>query len=55
MPGAIVLSITYGIDVKSVDDPFLNESVEAAHATATAIVPGKFLVDIVPMRAHLCT
>ena len=47
------MSITYGIDVKSVDDPFLNASVEASHIIATVVTPGKFLVDTIPIRACL--
>jgi len=50
-----MLSITYGIDVKAVGDPFLNASVQATHAAAAALVPGKFLVDAIPMRARPCT
>jgi len=48
-----MLSITYGIDVKSVDDPFLDANVEAAHAMGTVLVPGKFLADTIPIRACL--
>ena len=51
MPGAAILSTTYGIDVKSIVDPFLNASLEASHTIAAAFVPGKFLVDTIPIRA----
>ena len=47
------MSITYGIDIKSIDDRFLNANLEAAHTIAAALVPGKFLVDIIPIRACL--
>lgn len=53
-PGAIVLSVTYGIDVQSIRDPFLGASLDASHALASAMVPGKFLVDIIPIREHIC-
>ena len=53
-PGAIVLSITYGIDIKSTDDKFLNANVEASHALATVLVPGKFLADTIPICTCLC-
>ena len=53
-PGAIILSATYGIDVKSADDPFLNATLEASHTLAAALVPGKFLVDTVPLCRGLC-
>jgi len=49
------LSVTYGIDIKSVDDRFLNANLEASHAIAAAMVPGKFVADIIPIRACLCT
>jgi len=51
MPGALIMSVTYGMDVKSVDDPFLRAMLEATLAFATATVPGKFLVDVIPIRA----
>lgn len=54
MPGAVILSVTYGIDVRSTDDPFLNASLEASHALAAALVPGKFLADTIPICACQC-
>ena len=51
MPGAVIMSIAYGIDIKSVDDPFLSASLEASHVITTAMAPGKFLIDVIPMRA----
>ena len=50
-PGAIVLSITYGIDIRSPDDQFLNASIDAAHAASVVLVPGKFIADTFPIRA----
>jgi len=47
------LSITYGMDIKSADDRFLNANLEAAHALAAVLVPGKFLVDVIPIRVCL--
>ena len=52
-PGAILLSITYGIDIKSTNDEYLKASIEAAHALVMALVPGKFLADIIPIRGYL--
>ena len=45
------MSITYGIDIKSADDRFLNASLEATHTIVAALVPGKFLVDVIPICA----
>ena len=47
------MSITYGIDIKSADDEYLKASIEAAHASTTALVPGKFIADVIPMREYL--
>ena len=49
----MIMSATYGIEIKSVDDPFLSATLEATHALATALMPGKFLVDTIPMRSCL--
>ena len=49
MPGAVILSVTYGIDVKSMDDRLLRAILEAGRALVVALVPGKFLVDVIPI------
>ena len=54
MLGAIALSIAYGIDIKSADNRFLNASIEASHAIVAVMAPGKFLADVIPIRACLC-
>jgi len=54
-PAAIALSIAYGIDSKSTDDQFLNVNIEASHAVSAALVPGKWLVDVIPIRGCLST
>ena len=48
-----MLSIAYGIDIKSPDDPFLNASIDASRATLITLVPGKFLADTIPIRVSL--
>ena len=48
------MSLTYGIDIKSVDDPFLKASIEASRAITAVMAPGKFLVDVIPIRACIC-
>jgi len=52
IPGAIIMSITYGIDIESADNPFLSATLEATRGLGTALVPGKFLVDTIPTRMH---
>ena len=51
---AIILSVTYGIDLKSSDDPFLIAVFEASLAVGAALAPGKFLVDAIPICVYLC-
>ena len=46
------MSMTYGIHVESADNPFLNANLEASHGLGMALVPGKFLVDIFPIRTR---
>ena len=52
--GAIIVSIVYGIGVESPDDRFLSASLDAAHALAVMLIPGKFLADVIPIRVCLC-
>jgi len=47
------LSIAYGIDSKSADDRFLKANIEASHAVSATLVPGKWLVDVIPIRECL--
>jgi len=54
MPGAIIISIAYGIDIKSADDKFLSASLEAIRVIGVATTPGNFLVDVIPARECLC-
>jgi len=44
------MSITYGIDVESADNPFLSATLKATDGLASVLVPGKFLVDTIPIR-----
>ena len=52
MAGALIMSVTYGLDIKSADDPFLSAMMEANQALFTVSVPGKFLVDVLPICEH---
>ena len=47
-----MLSVTYGLDLKSAEDPFLSATREASHALGIALEPGRFLVDAIPIRAY---
>ena len=49
--GALVLEMTYGLNITNNEDQFLRASVEATEIAARVLIPGAFLVDIIPMRA----
>jgi len=44
------MDITYGIDIKSHEDQFLQAAERAMQQADRAIVPGEFLVDTIPIR-----
>jgi hypothetical protein len=44
MIGALVMDITYGIRVRSSNDPYVNMAEEAMHGLSVASIPGTFLV-----------
>ena len=43
------MKITYGIDVKESDDPYILVAEEAINGMHEASIPGAFLVDLFPM------
>ncbi|KAJ7935934.1 cytochrome P450, partial [Mycena leptocephala] len=47
MAGALIMDITYGIRVRSSDDPYINIAKEAMHGLSIASIPGTFLVDTI--------
>ena len=49
--GALVMEMTYGLNITNNKDQFLQALVEATGIIARVLVPGAFLVDIIPMRA----
>ena len=46
------MSITYGFDIKSHDDPFLAAAERALVTIERATVPGAFLVDTFPICGY---
>jgi hypothetical protein len=48
--GALIMSLTYGFNLKSHDDPFLLAAERALHTLEAVAVPGAFLVDTFPIR-----
>jgi hypothetical protein len=47
---SIILAITYGIEAKESDDPYIQTAQEMANALAK-VAPGAFLVDFLPACA----
>ena len=49
--GALIMSLTYGFDIKSHEDRFLAAAERALATLEEATVPGAFLVDTFPVCA----
>ena len=49
--GSLALSIAYGIQVDSVDNPYFHVAEEATESLQAALVPGAFPVEFLPIRA----
>jgi hypothetical protein len=48
--GRTIIKMTYGIDVKNEEDEYITVPARVVHAISEAGVPGKFLVDAIPLR-----
>lgn len=46
------MDVTYGIKVKSMDNKYVEIAEKATDTIAQAAIPGKFLVDIIPIRTY---
>ncbi|KAJ7167132.1 cytochrome P450 [Mycena filopes] len=53
MAGALILDITYGIQVRQKHDPYIDLAEEVMHTFSLAVVPGAFLVDTFPLLKHV--
>ncbi|KAJ7917719.1 cytochrome P450, partial [Mycena leptocephala] len=53
MAGELILSVTYGIEVLPVDDLYIALVEEAVQSASEASIPGKFLVDSIPMLKYV--
>ena len=49
--GALIMEITYGLDIKSHENEFLQSAQHAMKHADRAMVPGAFLVDTFPIRS----
>ena len=50
LTGSLALSIAYGIRADTPDNEFICMYEEALEAAREALVPGTFLVDVLPLR-----
>ena len=51
--GSISISMTYSISVQPYNDPYIKIAEEAAAVSAVLMVPGAFLVDIIPILKYV--
>ncbi|KAJ7251336.1 cytochrome P450 [Mycena rebaudengoi] len=53
MNGALIMSIAYSIDTLPSNDPYMETAEAALKAIAQAIVPGRYLVDMIPILKYV--
>jgi hypothetical protein len=51
MAGSMILNITYGIDVQSIQDPYIQIAEQSMASMQEAMNANAFLVDTLPFRA----
>ena len=51
--GSTIMSMTYGVDVKETDDPLIGLAEAATESASQAIIPGAFLVDMIPILKYI--
>ena len=51
--GSSILSMTYSINVRPYNDPYIKIVEEAMAAISEVLIPGAFLVDIIPILKYI--
>ena len=51
--GSTILSMTYSINVRPYNDPYIKIAEEAMEAIAELLMPGAFLVDTIPILKYV--
>ena len=51
--GSNILSMTYSINVRPFNDPYVKMAEEAVEAASMLLIPGAFLVDIIPILKYV--
>jgi len=49
MSASVLMRITYGIQIEESDDIYINAAEEAAESMIQAGIPGRFIVDFIPL------
>ena len=47
------MSMTYGIQIKGTNDPFINLAEAVMKSASEAIIPGAFLIDVIPILKYV--
>jgi len=50
LTGALIMDVTYGMNIKSHEDQFLQAAGRAMQSLERAVIPGAFLVNTIPIR-----
>jgi len=53
MAGTVIMSVAYGIETKEVDDPFIKISEDGVQPVLAAVIPGTYLVDVIPAMKYI--
>ncbi|KAJ7866373.1 cytochrome P450 [Mycena olivaceomarginata] len=53
--GRVIMSTMYGISVDSAQDPYIVRAEAAMNMISKAVIPGEFIVDLLPALKHLPT
>ena len=51
--GATFMKVSYGIDVRESDDPYISLTEESLHGITEASIPGAFWVDFFPILKYV--
>lgn len=54
MAGALIVGVSYGLEVKPKDDPYVETAEKALHAISMAGNAGAYLVDSIPTCMFDC-
>lgn len=53
MAAEVIMAIAYGLQVKPIDDPYIQAAEKGSHGFVVAAVPGRFLVDALPILKYV--